>query len=253
MAQNSHIFFYYGGRIVKSSDGCSYDPPEPSVLDESTTSNRNYAQLCYEICDNIGWSFNDTLKIQGKYPYLKGNEWHFRAVKITTDNQLVQFAERVKKVGLELEIYVSREIIQESHIGTSSRTNVIENADDNEILEPVNNEMGNEYCEREIPIFDSRILEEEDEDDENEIDVEPEMGPEDEEEIYGDGERERQKFVYTEFGQMNSVGNFGNPPAAEFEDISMWELARNDVIAEFEDINLKASMSLSLRHISGAV
>jgi len=63
------------------------------------------------------------------------------------------------------------------------------------------------------------------------------MGSEDEEEIYGDGEEERKtvnnqmKFIYTEEGEMVSVGTLGNAPAAEFEDSSIWEYAKNDVIS----------------------
>ena len=106
MAQNSTIFLYYDGRIVQNPKGCSYDPSEPAVLPESIATNRNYVQLCYEIYENIGWSFNDTLLILGKYSYLSGKEWNFRPMRIMNDRQLFQFAERVRSVGLELEIYV---------------------------------------------------------------------------------------------------------------------------------------------------
>ena len=155
---------------------------------------------------------------------------------------MYNFAECVINVGLEeLEIYVNRVQSKESHIGITSRSNVIADAYENEIAEPVLNEVNNENEEEDLcATFDlarvSNIVYPEIDDEENELDEEPEMGSEDEEEIYGDGEEEREtvnhqtEFIYTEEGEMVSVGTFGNAPAAEFEDTSMWDYAKNDVI-----------------------
>jgi hypothetical protein len=41
---------------------------------------------------------------------------------------------------------------------------------------------------------------------------------------------EAERYNYTEDGRMVSVDTFGDPPATEFEDSTMWELARNEVL-----------------------
>jgi hypothetical protein len=155
-------------------------------------------------------------------------------LKITNDTQWVKFAEHVTRVGVELEIYVDRVQNKQSHVGTSSRSNVVSNGNENEL-----DEDGNE-CENEdiFAAFDmarasNNIFPEIDEE-ENELDEEPEMGSEDEEEeeIYELNEEERvTRFRYTETGEMVSVGTFDDPPAAEFKDSSMWEYAINDVVS----------------------
>jgi hypothetical protein len=159
---------------------------------------------------------------------------NYRLLKITNDTQWVKFAEHVARVGVELEIYVDRVQNKQSHVGTSSRSNVVSNANENEL-----DEDGNE-CENEdiFAAFDmarasNNIFPEIDEE-ENELDEEPEMGSEDEEEeeIYELNEEERvTRFRYTEMGEMVSVGTFDDPPAAEFKDSSMWEYAINDVVS----------------------
>ena len=163
-----------------------------------------------------------------------------------SDEQWFNFAERVVNAGGELEIYVE---CREGHIGTSSRS-----------IEPVNNEMNNDNEEDVFARFDmaraNNALVPEISDDENEIYEEPEMeseyeedeyeygheesetGSEDEGNDYGYGDekivnRETQ-FVYTEGAGMTSVGTFGDAPADEFEDSSMWEMARTDILLGME-------------------
>ena len=136
MAQNSSIFVYYDGEIAQNSNGYYY-VGEPAYLHNSR--NMDYTRLCLEIYENIGWPLRDIISIKGRLPYLKGDELHFRLVKISNDIQLVRFAEHIKYGDHgwpEIEIYIERVRTEEFDIGTSSRSNVAANIIQNESLEP---------------------------------------------------------------------------------------------------------------------
>jgi hypothetical protein len=145
MAQNSPIFVYYDGVIVNEPTiGCRYEPDVPVYIPENTFGHRDYAKLCDEIYTNLGWSYTDILLIRGRLPSLKNNVWHYKSIKIMNDEQLYNFAERVINFGFEeLELYVDRVRTKGTHVGTSSKSNVIADSYENEIVEPGVNEDNN--------------------------------------------------------------------------------------------------------------
>ena len=121
MAHNGPILVYYDGRIIALLNGMNYDPPEPAYILENTTVNRGYYELCNEIFENIDWSCSDDLIIRDRFSSVQhDNMLNYRLLKITNDAQWIKFAEHVRRVGVELEIYVDRVQNKQSQIGMSS-------------------------------------------------------------------------------------------------------------------------------------
>jgi hypothetical protein len=193
---------------VNGPDRHYYEGSEPILVPRS--SDMNFNVLCSQIYRIIGWTSNIGFKISGRCPIPDSSSLKFMLVRISNDSELDNFdnyMDSVKNVWPAKELYVEPIENRVRDIGTCRSTEV--GRDTNVPSRDHINEFDRaRVCNNLTPEVDS--------DEEDEPDVE--------------ASGSSTGFTYTNQSDMKSVGRFRNPPADEFEDVTLSDSAITDFL-----------------------